>query len=123
RQLVDRGPCDLPEGVVPAVDQRLCPGRIEAEDLQQVDEGGRVGFPVDAPLRTACGRRDRRGRGGGRPFLLGGGCPEARVALVADNLPGVSSAAFGTRGLPFELAGLAQDRRGPARLAQEEREE
>ena len=123
RQLVDRGPCDLPEGVVPAVDQRLGPGRVEAEDLQQVDEGGRVGFPVDAPLRTACGGRDRRGRGGGRPLLVGGGCPEARVALVADDLPGVPSAAFGTRGLPFELAGLAQDRRGTARFAQDEREE
>src|SRR2546427_465178 len=50
-------------------------------------------------------------------------CRDARVALVANARPGVWSAAFGTRGLPFELAGLAQDRRGPARFAQDEGEE
>src|SRR6266705_992644 len=127
REVVDRGPSDLPEGIVPAVDQRLGPGRVEPEDLQQVDEGGRVRFPVDAPLRTACGGRDRRrlrlpARGGGRPFLHGGRRPEARVALVADDLPGVSSAAFGTRGLSFELAGLAKDRCRAARFAEDERE-
>src|SRR2546422_5587 len=59
RELVDRCPRDLPERIVPAVDQRLGPRRIEAEDLQQMDEGGRVGLPIDPSLRTARGSRDR----------------------------------------------------------------
>src|SRR3989454_405606 len=37
REIVDRGPGDLPEGIVPPVDQRLGPGWVEAEDLQQMD--------------------------------------------------------------------------------------
>src|SRR2546425_1249440 len=125
RKLVDRCPRDLPERIVPAVDQRLGPRRIEAEDLQQMDEGGRVGLPIDPSLRTARGSRDRlrlnlKVRGWGR--LLGRGSPKPRVALVADELPAIPCPALGTRGLVLELPGLSQDRRGAARLAEDEGE-
>src|SRR5439155_823746 len=126
RELVDGCPGDLPERIVPAVDQRLGPGRIGPEDLQQVDEGGRVGLAIDSSLWTARRSRDRlrlrlQVRGWGR--LLGRGSPEAGVALVADELPRISRPAFRTGGLVLELPGLAQDRRGAARLAEDEREE
>src|SRR2546422_11707945 len=126
RELVDGCPGDLPERIVPAVDQRLGPGRIDAEDFQQVDEGGRGRLAIDSPLWTTRRSRDRlrlrpQVRAWGR--LLGRGSPKPGVALVADELPGIPRPAFRTRGLVLELPGLAQDRRGAARLAEDEREE
>src|SRR2546425_6950547 len=91
-----------------------------------MDEGGRVGLAVDSSLWTARRSRDRlrlrlQVRGWGR--LLGRGSPEPGVALVADELPGIPRPAFRTRGLVLEVPGLAQDRRGAARLAEDEREQ
>src|SRR2546428_13446045 len=88
-----------------------------------MDEGGRVGLPIDPSLRTARGSRDRlrlnlKVRGWGR--LLGRGSPKPRVALVADELPAIPCPAFGTRGLVLELQGLSKDRLGSVRLAVDE---
>src|SRR2546422_330764 len=50
-------------------------------------------------------------------------CRDARGALVGVDPRGVWGAALGARGLPFELAGLAEDGRGPARFARDDGEE
>src|SRR5207247_11399155 len=101
-------------------------GVFRRASLLGVDERGLVGLAVDTSRQTARGSRDRlwlrpQVRGCRRP--LGRGRPKPGVALVADELPRISRPAFGTRGLVLQVPGLSQDRRGTARLAEDEREQ